>query len=193
MKKSLVVLFILFLTAAIAVGQLQMKENFAKAAKEELSKASSQLQELKNEIEIIFSDLVIDSVVTGEEMKKLMDLKTEFDKSTEKLNQPLEFYQQQTKIDLDPKINEVLAIYFNEKRAVVNYTDTSEQEVKKIFVRLAGYDIKIESRPDWINRLSLGGVFGIVFGLYIGFINRDHFKKIFFSVFFISILFFIII
>lgn len=193
MKKSLVVLFVLFLTAPIAISQLQTKENFAKAAKEELSKASSQLQELKNEIEIFFSSLVVDSVVTGEEMKKLMDLKTGFDKTTEKLNQPLEFYQQQTKIYLSSSIDTVLAIYFDEERVLLNYRDTPEQEIKKIFVKLTGYDIKIKSKPHWVNRFALGCLIGVVLGFFLGLISHNHFKKIFFSVLFISILFFILI
>ncbi len=186
-KKFFVFLMGFVLLGAIAFAQTPQtpQDNFNMAGQTELAKREAILSSAKLDIEIFIDSITSDSIISGDEMGALRNAVTRFDKTKEKLDKKLEFYELKTRVDLAYAIHKILNIYYgegiDEDENTFNNADNNKQDIRRFFTERTGMNIKIEKSKDLPKRLVIGFLFGLIafilFGILIGAVILEFDKK----------------
>ena len=141
-------------------------ENFKKAGQQALAVREAELKRLAQEINDYIHKIAKDGRATGKEMSILEEKVAQFDEKKEEANTHLKIYDLSTKIDLKPEIRKLVSEYENH----FVWKRDAKGEVRKLFARLTGRDLVIQSRIDWILLVVFSAIVlaaGFLFALVI--------------------------
>jgi len=170
MKRFLVFLIGFVFLGTMIIAQI-LEENFQKAGQTELAKKETALLQKKAEIERFFNGMANDGVISGKEMKSLKKMVGKFNKMQKQYNKELEFYKLEIAIQIPEIIQEHLGIYygFGERanNSFLNFTDNSSQDIRYYFAQKTGRDIVVKKSKDYLVRISMGSLVGIIIVLIL--------------------------
>jgi len=123
-------------------------ENFKKAGQQALAVREAELKRLAQEINDYIHKIAEDGRATSREMSILEKKVAQFNEKKEDANSHLKIYGLSitTNIELKPEIKKLVSEY---EHPLVWERDV-KGEVRKLFARLTGRDIIVESRIDWV-------------------------------------------
>jgi len=143
-------------------------ENFKKAGQQALAVREAELKRLAQEINDYIHKIAKDKRITSREMLILEKKVAQFKKKKEDANSHLKIYDLSitTKIELKPEIKKLVSEYENH----FVWKRDAKGEVRKLFARLTGRDLVIQSRIDWILLVVFSAIVlaaGFLFALVI--------------------------
>ena len=142
-------------------------ENFKKAGQQALAVREAELKRLAQEINDYIHKIAEDGKATGREMSILEKKVAQFDKKKKEANKHLKIYGlTTTNIELKPEIKKLVSEYENH----FVWKRDAKGEVRKLFARLTGRDLVIQSRIDWILLVVFSAIVlaaGFLFALVI--------------------------
>ncbi len=170
MKKLLIGLMGMVFICGLAFSQT----NFERVAQIETLKGNIVLQGIAEEISDFHVNMANDALISGKEMKTLKKMVSDFDRTRDKFNKELKFYEVRTSASIPEIIRQHLKIYFfspeKQNPTFLNdYSDNKKQEIRHWFTEKTGYNIKVENARNYFGRGSLGFLLGL-FGVLVVFL-----------------------
>ncbi|MCD6471230.1 hypothetical protein J7K86_01745 [bacterium] len=155
MKKFLVLFLVFFGFVAFA-----STSNLEKAKQEAVSKRERILEQQKQKIENLTTEITKDGVATGKEMKALVEEIGRFKELKRKFDKELRIYGVQTETVLNENYHQIRKKYRKEH---LTWLRDSNDKVKLAFANLTGKDVEVRGTVYF--PLLIFSLFYIFFGL----------------------------